>query len=122
MSPCLKGAMNGRCLNCRTRAVADRHHRESWINSNYLPCTLAWKCLELMFGSWCLREGAIVLECSNAGQGLKLHREQVEALRPVEITALDQGEEPEAAGHAPRQRCVLMIGAAKHGIVDPRNS
>jgi hypothetical protein len=37
-----------------------------------------------MFGSWCLREGAIVLECSNAGQGLKLHREQVEALRPVD--------------------------------------
>jgi len=65
-------AMNGRCLNCRTRAVADRHHRESWINSNYLPCTLAWKRLELMFGSWCLREGAIVLECNNAGQGLKL--------------------------------------------------
>jgi hypothetical protein len=92
-----------------------------------------------MFGSWCLREGAIVLECSNAGQGLKLHREQVEALQPVDnafrqldpssrielglqapgsalsgwlITALDQGEEPEVAGHAPRQRCVLMIGAA----------
>jgi hypothetical protein len=37
-----------------------------------------------MFGSWCLREGAIVLECSNAGQGLKLHREQVEALRQVD--------------------------------------
>jgi hypothetical protein len=37
-----------------------------------------------MIGSWCLREGAIVLECSNAGQGLKLHRKQVEALRPVD--------------------------------------
>jgi hypothetical protein len=33
------------------------------------------------------------------------------------ITALNQGEEPEVAGHAPRQRCVLMIGAATHGIV-----
>lgn len=31
-----------------------------------------------------LREGAIVLECSNAGQQLELHREQVEALRPVD--------------------------------------
>src|SRR5258705_10822547 len=30
------------------------------------------------------RRRAIVLECSNAGQGLKLHREQVEALRPVD--------------------------------------
>jgi hypothetical protein len=30
------------------------------------------------------REGAIVLECSNAGQRLELHREQVEALRPVD--------------------------------------
>jgi hypothetical protein len=49
-----------------------------------LPCTLAWKRLELTFGSWCLREGAIVLKCSNAGQGLKLDREQVEALRPVD--------------------------------------
>jgi len=38
------------------------------------------------------------------------------------ITALDQGEEPEVAGHAPRQRCVLMIGAATHGIVGSRNS
>jgi hypothetical protein len=102
-----------------------------------------------MFGSWCLREGAIVLEYSNAGQGLKPHREQVEALRPVMrsgnwtravagielglqapgsalsewlITALDQGEEPEVAGHAPRQRCVLMISAATHGIVGSRNS
>jgi hypothetical protein len=103
-----------------------------------------------MFGSWCLREGAIVPECSNAGQGLKLHREQVEALRPVDnafgqldpsssrhelglqapgsalsgwlIIALDQGEDPEVTGHAPRQRCVLMIGAATHGIVGSRNS
>ena len=28
-------------------------------------------------------ERTFVLECSNADQGLKLHREQVEALRPV---------------------------------------
>jgi hypothetical protein len=32
------------------------------------------------------------------------------------ITALNQGEEPEVAGHAPRQSCVLMIGAATHGF------
>ena len=31
-----------------------------------------------------LREGAIVIECSNAGQRLELHRERVEALRPVD--------------------------------------
>jgi hypothetical protein len=31
-----------------------------------------------------LREGAVVLECSDAGQRLELHREQVEALRPVD--------------------------------------
>ena len=35
-------------------------------------------------------EQTFVLECSNAGQGLKLLREQVEALRPVDI-AFGQG-------------------------------
>jgi hypothetical protein len=29
IAPYPKSAMNGRCLNCRTRAVADRHHREA---------------------------------------------------------------------------------------------
>ena len=32
---------------------------------------------------------------------------------------MDQGEEPEVAGHAPRPRCVLMIGAATHGSLVP---
>jgi hypothetical protein len=70
--------MNGRCLNCRTRAVADRYRAEARSTAITRLAHLLGADVRVVVR---LREGAIVLECSYAGQRPKLYREVVEPVR-----------------------------------------